>query len=270
MDAQQYYAGLRTEDRERVEAVVAALKSSGLQVYANFFMSYLIPDSEIGLSVTPNKGMTRGDIQHSVDDVVKQFHGQIVREAVPESPRGRMFPESYVIKDEPQSFTPSEMDALKKACEKYFIKPGTPEKGFDYRKELDPFIIRSEKNNLIKYFKRDEFNLPSDLFLPRLERKNPYNANANPDDFRIPLSKRINYSLEGLTKTSFEKEFTLTDGMPEYIRSPKDMARPVPPEQPAMVREQRYRIGTIGETPIEVRVSYQPIDALSKLIKVEL
>lgn len=35
-------------------------------------------------------------------------------------------------------------------------------------------------------------------------------------------------------------------------------------------REQRYRIGTIGETPIEVTVSYKPADALSKLLKVEL
>ena len=297
MDAQKFYAELKREDRERVEAVVAALKSSGLQVYANSLWVNLIPDSEIALSVTPNNGMTRGDVQHSVDDVVRQFHGQIVREAVPDvlethdyshSPFGKRMskllrglevreavPVEQIKLDYPKTsratvnelcppFTPAEQETLRKAFWADCVKPKHPYEVSDDKKEdLNPLLkVRDDENPIEKYKKLNEFNPIEDLSLSM--RELPYDKynltfpGTNPADGkyvkRMPPENRDNLDVFRAS----------------ILQTMKIIMEPVRSRNPTVAREQRYRIGTIGETLIEVRVSYKPIDALSKLLKVEL
>ncbi len=279
MDTQEFYAGLKKEDRERVEAVVTALKSGGLQVYASHLMGYLIPDLEISLSATPSKGMTRGDVQHSVDDVVRQFHGQEVREAASKSLRGRMFLNSYVIVDEPQPLTPSEIDAIG-ALNEYLGKFNPPGKKCDSRTE--DLIPQKKEQYDIPLIKPliNKFDLSKDLSFPKRKSFYEKDENTAPEDLGMTsLSKELErllgefqkpnrdykekYTPLNPTPPSKFKEFEHLDKMP-----PMAIEKTILTEQPT--REPRYRIGTIGETPIEVRVSYKPIDALSKLIKVEL
>lgn len=276
MDTQKFYAGLKQEDRERVEAVVAAFKSNGLQVYANFYWGNLTHDLEISLSATPNKGMTVGDVRRSVDDVVRQFHGQEVREAVPESLRGSVLLDGYIRVDNPQFPTPAEKDATKKALEE-FIKPMT-EKRFDYKTdELNPLqiitfpLINEERYNNYNKYKTIP---PDDSGMTSLsEEVERLDRHLDKEVERL----RREFGLKG--RTSYNEKYPPTNPIPPSRAEfePLDKMPPmdsikktIPPEQLTVVREQRYRIGTIGETPIEVRVSYKPIDALSKLIKVEL
>ncbi len=103
METQEFYDGLRKEDRCRAERIVSELKSRGLEVYAaGSSLRGITPSptkyQNIDLVVASGEGMTRGDTIPGVEAVVKMFGGQKIMKRVSEEPL-KYFPKTQCAED---------------------------------------------------------------------------------------------------------------------------------------------------------------------------